>query len=85
MQYVSIHETKTHLSRLIRKIAEGEEIVITSSGKPVATLTAPPKAKKRVFGDMQGKPFFIPDDFDDPMPEEWFDSEDEDHFYKPSE
>jgi prevent-host-death family protein len=75
MQNVSVHEAKTHLSRLLKKIEAGEDIVITSRGKPVATLTSPPKKKKRILGDLAhlASQFVMPGDFDEPMPEEWFD------------
>ena len=36
MQTVNIHETKTHLSRLVEEAAAGEEIVIAKAGRPVA-------------------------------------------------
>jgi prevent-host-death family protein len=35
---VNIHEAKTHLSKLIERVAAGEEIVISKAGKPVAKL-----------------------------------------------
>ncbi len=35
---MNIHEAKTHLSRLIERVAAGEEIVISKAGKPVAKL-----------------------------------------------
>ncbi len=73
MQSFSVHEAKTHLSRLLKKVQAGEEILITSSGKPAGMLVAPPKPKKRILGDMEGRGIVIPDDFDEPMPEEWFD------------
>jgi antitoxin (DNA-binding transcriptional repressor) of toxin-antitoxin stability system len=85
MQYISVHEAKTHLSRFIKKIEEGHQIVITNNGKPVAMLSAPPKPKKRVFGDLahlaplsaeQEKALI------EPLPVELFDAEDEDEFYK---
>jgi prevent-host-death family protein len=34
-------EAKTHLTRLIRRVANGERIVITNRGKPVAMLVPP--------------------------------------------
>lgn len=83
MQNVSVHEAKTHFSRLLKKIEAGEDIVITSRGKPVATLTGPPKKKKRILGDLEhvAHLYSLPDDFNDPMPEEWF-FPDEDKFSK---
>ena len=38
MRPVNIREAKKHLSRLVERAAEGEEIIIAKSGKPVAKL-----------------------------------------------
>ena len=38
MTSVNIHEAKTHLSRLLERVAAGEEIIIAKAGKPVAKL-----------------------------------------------
>jgi antitoxin (DNA-binding transcriptional repressor) of toxin-antitoxin stability system len=41
MKTLNIHETKTHLSSLLKEIeATGERIVICRNGKPVADLSA---------------------------------------------
>lgn len=40
MTLVNMHEAKTHLSRLVERAAEGEEIVIARNGEPVARLVA---------------------------------------------
>ena len=40
MAQVSVHEAKTHLSKLLRRVAEGEEIWIANAGRPVATLVS---------------------------------------------
>jgi antitoxin (DNA-binding transcriptional repressor) of toxin-antitoxin stability system len=70
---VGVHEAKTHLSRLLKDVEAGEEVVITSRGKAVATLGPPPHdQEKRVFGIDEGR-FVVPDDFNDPMPDEWLD------------
>jgi prevent-host-death family protein len=37
---VNLHEAKTHLSRLVDRAANGEEIVIARAGKPIARLVA---------------------------------------------
>lgn len=69
MRKVNIHEAKTHLSRLVEDVAEGEEIVIARAGKPVARLVAAKKIrKKRELGFLTGK-LRIPDDFDAPLPD----------------
>ena len=36
MQTVNTHEAKTHLSHLLKKVANGEEVIIAKSGKPIA-------------------------------------------------
>ncbi|MGH7563143.1 MAG: type II toxin-antitoxin system Phd/YefM family antitoxin [Gemmatimonadota bacterium] len=70
MPIVNIHEAKTHLSRLLRRVAAGEEIIIARSGEPVARLVPVDEGRKRRLGtDLGG--FDVPDDFDAPLPEEF--------------
>ena len=40
MKTVSAREANQHFSRLLRAAAEGEEVVITRRGKPVAKMVA---------------------------------------------
>ena len=46
MTSVGVYEAKTHLPRLIARVAKGEAITITRHGKPVAMLVPPPEAPK---------------------------------------
>jgi prevent-host-death family protein len=74
---VNIHEAKTHLSKLLERVALGEEVVIAKAGKPVAKLVPlDTQPKKRILGSAKGE-FVVPDDFNDPLPKEI-----EDLFYK---
>lgn len=41
MTRVSIREARANLSRLIRRVANGEEVVITNRGRKVARLVRP--------------------------------------------
>lgn len=66
---VNIHEAKTHLSKLLRKVAAGEEIVIARAGKPVARLVPVETQPRRVFGIDRGR-FEVPEDFNAPLPED---------------
>jgi prevent-host-death family protein len=68
MSPVNVHEAKTHLSRLLQRVARGEEIVIARSGEPVAKLV-PYAAPQREPGRLRGKIRIAPD-FDAPLPEE---------------
>jgi prevent-host-death family protein len=70
VEVVNIHAAKTHLSRLIDKVAAGEEVVIARAGKPVARLVPlAPERPKRVLGMLRGQ-INIPDNFDDPLPDD---------------
>jgi antitoxin (DNA-binding transcriptional repressor) of toxin-antitoxin stability system len=70
MTTVSVHEAKTHLSRLIEKVLAGEEVVISRNNQPVVRLVreGPPK-KKPLLGALKGQ-FTLDDSFFDPLPEE---------------
>jgi prevent-host-death family protein len=67
MAMVNVHEAKTHLSRLLRRVGGGEEIVIARGGKPVARLV-PLAAEPRRPGRLRGRVTVGPG-FDDPLPE----------------
>jgi len=71
---VNVHAAKTHLSRLIDRAAEGEEIIIARAGKPVARL-APLEVdrKPRRPGLMRGR-ITIAKDFDAPLPKKLLDA-----------
>jgi prevent-host-death family protein len=69
MRVSNMHEAKTHLSRLVERAAQGEEIIIAKAGKPLARLVAyTPKLKPRVLGIWKGK-VKIAEDFDE-LPKE---------------
>ena len=38
MKTVNVHEAKTNLSDLLKKVEAGEEVIIACAGKPVARL-----------------------------------------------
>ncbi len=75
MKEVNTYEAKTQLSRLLRRVAAGEEITIANRGIPVARLV-PVRCGKgagRKLGMFRGK-FVVPEDFDAPLPEEILDA-----------
>jgi prevent-host-death family protein len=60
----NIHEAKTHLSRLVERAAQGEEIIIAKAGKPMAKLVPYRQpVESRQPGFWRGK-VRIADDFD---------------------
>ena len=67
---VNIHEAKTNLSKLLARVANGEEVIISKAGKPIAKLVSiSEKPKNRFPGSAKGK-IVIEDDFDAPLPDE---------------
>ena len=74
---VNVHEAKTHLSKLLERVALGEEVIIAKAGKPVAKLVAIQSQRPRFkLGSAKGE-FIVPDDINEPLPKEI-----EDLFYK---
>ncbi len=72
MRTVNIHAAKTHLSRLLDDVANGEEVIIARAGRPVARLVPLQQEAtpgRRRLGVLAGK-LKVPDDFDAPLPEE---------------
>jgi prevent-host-death family protein len=70
METINIHAAKSQLSRLLDAVAAGEEVIIAKAGKPVARLVPLEGPKQpRQLGTLAGE-FTVPDDFDDPLPED---------------
>jgi prevent-host-death family protein len=67
MEEVSVHEAKTHLSRLLRRVEMGEEILISRGGEPIARLVPATHGKTRTLGIDRGR-FVLPEDFDSELP-----------------
>lgn len=62
---VTVQEAKTHLSRLLRRVEAGEEVLIRRGKEPVALLVpAPKEGKRNIWGDLDGQ---MGPDFDDPI------------------
>jgi antitoxin (DNA-binding transcriptional repressor) of toxin-antitoxin stability system len=70
MPTVKIHHAKTHLSRLIEKACEGEEIIIARGDEPLVRLQ-PLRTKKgqRKPGSLKGK-LIVGREFFEPLPED---------------
>lgn len=68
MAEVGVHEAKTKLSQLLRRVQSGEEVTILRGNVPVARLI-PVKPTARLLGQDAGK-FAVPDDFDESLDDE---------------
>lgn len=68
MGVFNVRDAKTHLSRLLDRVAQGEEIIIAKGGRPVAKLVGV-AAEPRKPGRLKGR-IRIGSDFDEPLPAE---------------
>jgi prevent-host-death family protein len=68
-QVVNVHEAKTHLSRLLARVARGDEVIIAKAGKPIARLIPFVKLGRRPLGQDAGV-VDVPEDFNSPLPEQ---------------
>lgn len=66
---VNIHQAKTHLSKLLERVANGEQIIIAKAGKPIAILSPlVTSTLRRTPGNDSGQVVLTPA-FDEPLPE----------------
>jgi antitoxin (DNA-binding transcriptional repressor) of toxin-antitoxin stability system len=76
---VSMHEAKTNLSKLVKRVVAGETIYIGAYGKPEAMLTMVNSNKYRAelrakaFGCMKDR-MELPEGWDDPLPDDVIES-----------
>lgn len=64
---VSVSEAKNRLTQLLRAVEDGESVVITRNGKPIAQIVPPPPERRKViFGGMRGRIKLLPG-WDDPI------------------
>jgi prevent-host-death family protein len=58
---VSIADAKNRVTQHVRAVEEGESIVVTRNGKPVAQLVPPPPKRRKVrFGSMRDRIKLLP-------------------------
>lgn len=70
MLQVTIHEAKTHLSRLIEEALQGEEVIIAKGRNPLVRIMPLSAQKpKRKAGGARGVLVRMAKDFDAPLPD----------------
>ena len=71
MTTVSIDEIQRDLRGYLRRVKAGETLLIVQAEQPIAELkpVLGHTRKRRPFGLCKGE-FCLPDDFDEPLPEE---------------
>lgn len=66
MRTINMHEAKTHLSKLVQAVNQGEEILIALAGKPIARLVPVERVPQRRFGVLKGQ-LTMAEDFNAPL------------------
>jgi prevent-host-death family protein len=74
MKQVNIRQAQTQLSKLLKRVAAGEEISITKRGVPVARLVPVRADNRKLSLGAYGDTIKIADDFDGPLPDEILDA-----------
>jgi prevent-host-death family protein len=71
MTTINVEDIQRDLQSYLQQVEAGETVVIVRGGKPVAEIRPVAASLKspRPFGLCAGQ-FTVPDDFDDPLPEE---------------
>ena len=70
MNWVNVTEAKTHLSRYLKRVEQGETVVLCRRNVPIAEIRALPKPARepRPVGIDRG--MTIPDAFFEPLPDD---------------
>ena len=69
MHTVNIHEAKTHLSAILKRVESVEDILIAKAGKPIARVSPIPSSSgKRQPGTAKGR-IAMTQNFIEPLPE----------------
>lgn len=64
MKTYNIHEAKTHLSKILNEVREGETVYIAKAGKKLVELKPVQEKKKKIpWGMLKGK-MWVADDWD---------------------
>lgn len=71
---ININEINDSFQAVIALTRTGDEVVIEDNGEPLVKITplAKPEITPRVLGLGAGKRYFMSDDFDDELPDEFW-------------
>ena len=69
-QTYNVQEARAHLSRLLKDVASGADVIIAKAGKPMARMSRIEASESRIrFGILKGKTK-VSEDFDAPLPDD---------------
>jgi prevent-host-death family protein len=72
---VNIAVAKAQFSKYLKKVEEGETVILSRRNRPVAEIrrVVPKRRRQRPIGLCAGE-FVVPSDFDAPLPDELLDT-----------
>jgi prevent-host-death family protein len=78
--HVTLPEATANIAQLLDRVRQGEEVIISQSGQPIAHISPPKRdriqpSKPRVPGQYASQ-FTVPDDFNAPLPDDILGSSD---------
>jgi prevent-host-death family protein len=65
----SVHEAKTHLSKLIAAALEGQEVIVQRGAHPIVRIVPLAPPERRIFGAFKGQ-IAMDSRLDDPLPDD---------------
>jgi len=69
-QTYDVQEARAHLSRLLKDVASGTNVILVKAGKPMAMISSIEERKPKIhFGILKGKAK-VSEDFDAPLPDD---------------
>jgi antitoxin (DNA-binding transcriptional repressor) of toxin-antitoxin stability system len=69
---VDVEEAKERLPELVSLALEGNEVIISEGDKPVVRLVPFSENVQRRVADLNKGEIWVSDDFDDPLPDEFW-------------
>ncbi len=65
---LNAQDVEAQLSKLLERVAAGEEVIVTKAGEPIAKLVPIKKKQKRTPGGAEG--LRVPPEFFEPLPKD---------------
>lgn len=69
---VNVSEAQSQLPDLLASALEGNEVIITDGGKPLARLVPIASAKKKRVAGLNRGTIWMSEDFDEPLPDDFW-------------
>ena len=69
---IDVHNTQISLEEILSLIREGADVILTDASTPLARMIPLSKPRKTRIAGLHAGAIWTSDDFDDPLPEEFW-------------